>query len=300
MSASAEPLIVVTGASGEIGGRVAARLARAGARRRLVVRDESRAAALAVGDDAEVAVVPGGYANPDGLRGALAGATTLFLVSATESRDRVAQHLAAVDAARAAGVGRIVYLSFLAAAPHATFTFARDHFATEQHLRASGAAFTFLRPSLYLDLVPSWVGADGAIRGPAGEGRVAWVARDDVADVAAAVLGESGGVHDGRTYDLTGPRAVTLAETAAELSDLVGRPIAYVPETLEEARASRAPSGAEPWAIEGWISSYAAVATGEMDVVSDVVERVAGHLPHTLPGWLAAHPESWRALARAE
>jgi NAD(P)H dehydrogenase (quinone) len=300
MSATAEPLIVVTGASGELGGRVAARLARAGARQRLVVRDESRAPALGVGDDAEVAVVPGGYANPDGLRGALAGATTLFLVSARESRERVAHHLAAVDAARAAGVGRIVYLSFLAAAPHATFTFARDHFATEQHLRASGAAFTFLRPSLYLDLVPSWVGADGAIRGPAGEGRVAWVARDDVADVAAAVLTEPGGVHDGRTYDLTGPRALTLAETTAELSDLVERSISYVPETLEEARVSRAPSGAEPWEIEGWVSSYAAIATGEMEVVSDAVERVAGHLPHTLPEWLAAHPESWRALARGE
>lgn len=289
---SASPLIAVTGASGAIGSRVAARLAEAGARQRLIVRDESRAAGLVVADDAEVAVVPRGYANPDGLRGALKGVTTLFLVSATEARDRVAQQLAAVDAAIAAGVGRIVYLSFLAAAPHATFTFARDHFATEQHLRASGAAFTFLRPSLYLDLVPTWIGADDAIRGPAGSGRVAWVARDDVADVAAAVLSEAGGAHDGRTYDLTGPAAVTLGETAAVLSELAGRPIAYVPETLEEARGSRAPSGAEAWEIEGWVTSYAAIADGELGVVSDAVERVAGHPPRSLREWLAAHPEA--------
>lgn len=293
---SASPVIAVTGASGAVGGRVAARLAAAGAVQRLIVRSEQRAAELAVADDAEVAVVPGGYANPAGLRGALEGAGTLFLVSATEARDRVPQHLAAVDAARAAGVGRIVYLSFLAAAPHATFTFARDHFATEQHVRASGAAFTFLRPSLYLDLVPSWVGADGAIRGPAGEGRVAWVARDDLADVAAAVLTEPGGLHDGIAYDVTGPAAVTLDETAEVLSTLSGRPVSYVPETLEEARVSRAASGAEAWEIEGWVSSYAAIATGEMAVVSEAVERVAGHRPHSLQGWLAAHPESWRTL----
>lgn len=229
----------------------------------------------------------------------MAGAATLFLVSAVESRDRVAQQLAAVDAAVAAGVGRIVYLSFLAAAPHATFTFARDHFATEQHLRASGAAVTFLRPSLYLDLVPTWVGADGAIRGPAGEGRVAWVARDDVADVAAAVLTEPGGVHDGRVYDVTGPAAITLGETVAVLSEVTGRPVAYLPETLEEARASRAPSGAEAWEIEGWVTSYAAIATGEMAVVADTVERVAGHRPHGLRGWLARHPESWSTLTVA-
>lgn len=293
MSASSRPpLIAVTGASGAIGSRVAARLAEAGARQRLIVRDESRAAGLVVTDDAEVAVVPGGYANPDGLRGALEGAATLFLVSATEARDRVAQQLAAVDAAIAAGVGRIVYLSFLAAAPHAIFTFARDHFATEQHVRASGAAFAFLRPSLYLDLVPSWIGPGDAIRGPAGEGRVAWVARDDVADVAAAVLTEAGGAHDGRTYDVTGPAAVTLGETAAVLAELAGRPIAYVPETLAEARASRAPSGAEPWEVEGWVTSYAAIAGGEMALVSDVVERVAGHRPLDLRTWLANHPET--------
>lgn len=169
MTSAGDPF-AVTGASGELGGRVAALLARAGAPLRLVVRDASRVPVLpdAVGAT-DVAIVPGGYGDPL-LEGALDGARTLLLVSATESRDRVEQHVAAVDAARAARVERIVYLSFLAAAPDATFTFARDHFRTEQHVRASGAAFTFLRPSLYLDLVPSWIGRDDVIRGPAGEG----------------------------------------------------------------------------------------------------------------------------------
>lgn len=281
-----DPLIAVTGASGAIGGRVAVQLARQGATQRLLVRDAARAPDIG----AEVAVVPGGYGDEAGMRAALTGAQTLLLVSATEDRDRVTQHVAAVDAARAAGVERIVYLSFLAAAPAATFTFARDHFATERHVRASGAAFTFLRPSLYADLVPFWIGADDVIRGPAGDGRIAWVTRDDVAAAAAVVL-TSDGAHDGRTYDLTGPVAQTLAETAALLAERAGRPIAYAPETLEQARASRAGSGAQAWEIEGWVTSYAAIASGEMDVVSDAVERLVGRPSQSLEAWLGAHPD---------
>lgn len=202
--------IVVTGASGAIGSRVARLLSEAGAGARLVVRDRARAPELpAAGAGSTVVAVPGGYADRDAMAAACDGAGTLLLVSAKESADRVAEHLAAVDAARAAGVERIVYLSFLAAAPDATFTFARDHFATEQHLRASGAEWVFLRPSLYADLVPWWVGADDAIRGPAGDGRIAWVTRDDVAAVAAAVL-LAPARHVGRTYDLTGPRLMTV------------------------------------------------------------------------------------------
>lgn len=285
--AAQQPPIAVTGASGAVGGRVAVRLVRWGASARLIVRDATRAPRSSDGR-ADVAVVSGGYGDGEGMRRALDGVATLFLVSATESLDRVAQHLDAVDAARAAGVERIVYLSFMAAAPEATFTFARDHFRTEQHVRESGAAFTFLRPSLYLDLVPTWVGPGDVIRGPAGEGRVAWVARDDLADVAAAVL-LGGGAHDGRVYDVTGPEALTLSETAEQLSEAGSRTISYVPETLEEARASRAVSGAAAWEIEGWVSSYAAVATGEMDVVSDTVEKVAGHPPLSLRRWLREH-----------
>ncbi|HYM57650.1 MAG TPA: NmrA family NAD(P)-binding protein, partial [Solirubrobacteraceae bacterium] len=200
----------------------------------------------------------------------------------------------AVDAALAAGVRRIVYTSFLAAAPDATFTFARDHFHTEEHVRATGAAHTFLRSSLYLDYVPLFCGADGVIRGPAGEGRVAAVARDDIADVVTAVL--TGDGHDGRTYDVTGREALTMAEMAERLGRAAGRPVAYEAETLEQARASRAPSGAPAWEIEGWVTSYAAIATGEMDVVSDTVRRVAGHEPQTLSEWLRRNPESYAHL----
>ena len=287
-------MIGVTGATGAVGRRVASRLAEAGLAQRLVVRDPERAPRLP-----GVEVTQASYDDPSAMRSALSGVQTLFLVSAKEAFRRAKQHTVAVDAAVAAGVERIVYLSFLAAAPDATFTFARDHFHTEEHVRAAGVDHTFLRPSLYADLVPHWCGTDGVIRGPAGDGRVAWISRDDLADAAAAVLTAGDEEHHGRTYDVTGPEALTLAETAQALSIVTGRNVRYEKETLEEARASRSPSGAPDWEIEGWVTSYAAIATGEMDVVSTAVRDLTGHEPLSLPEYLRRHPESYRHLVSA-
>jgi NAD(P)H dehydrogenase (quinone) len=140
-------------------------------------------------------------------------------------------------------------------------------------------------------------GTDGVIRGPAGDGRVAAVARDDIADVAVAVLLNDG--HDGRTYDVTGPAAITLHQAAEELSLVTGRSIVYHAETLEEAYASRASYGAPGWEVEGWVTSYAAIATGEMNVVSDSVSRLTGHEPQTLSDYLRQYPESYQHLLTA-
>jgi NAD(P)H dehydrogenase (quinone) len=281
-------LFAITGATGSIGGGVAARIATAGLRQRLVVRDASRAPDLG----AEVAEAT--YGDGDAMRRALSGADTLLLVSGRESRDRAREHLTAVDAAVAAGVGRIVYLSFIGAAPDAVFTFARDHAATEERIRASGVDFTFLRDCMYAEYAPLMSGADGVIRGPAGDGSVAWVARDDIADVATAVLADGG--HAGSTYEVTGPEALTMAETADLLSRVVGREVRYVEETLDEARASRRPSGHPDWEIEGWVTSYAAVAAGDLERVTDTVERIAGHPPRSLEQVLREHPESYAHL----
>ena len=243
---------------------------------------------------AEVAEVPAGYADGEGMRRALEGVETLFLVSASEDPDRVSLHRSAIDAAAAAGVARVVYTSFVAAAPDTTFTFGRDHFHTEEHLKASGMAWTMLRDSIYLDYVPFFASAEGVIRGPAGDGRAAAVARDDVSEAAAAVLLDER--HAGAAYELTGPEAITLDEAAEILTRVTGREVTYVRETLEEARASRAPSGAPDWEIEGWVTSYAAIAEGDLDVVSGAVAELTGHAPMALPEFLERHPESWAHL----
>ena len=274
-------MIGVTGATGEIGRRVAARLAASGEPGRLLVRDASRAPRHEGFEVSEY----GGYDDPDGMRAALRGVSTLLLVSAREAADRVAQHKRAVDAARAAGVRRIVYLSVISAAPDATFTFARDHFHTEQHTQASGLEFTFSRQNLYMDLVPLLAGEDGVIRGPGGDGRLAPVLRDDVADALLAMLTEPG--HEGMTYELTGPESLTLTELAAAVSAAGDRVVTFHEETREEAYASRAAYDAPEWEVEGWISTYTAIAAGEFDVVTDHVARLTGREPVSVREFLA-------------
>jgi NAD(P)H dehydrogenase (quinone) len=286
--------IAVTGATGALGSRVAARLAARKVKQLLVVRDLARVPAIAGVEAVEMG--PRGYRDQTALTEALGGCQTLFLVSGREAAERVVEHAHAVRAAVDAGVERIVYTSFLGANPDATFTFAHDHFATEQLIRESGLASTFLRNSQYLDFVPLLVGDDGVIRGPAGEGRIAWVSRDDVADVAAAVLAEGGEEHDGKTYDLTGPEAHTLTWAAEQLSGATGREIRFANEGVQAAYASRAHLDAPDFEVDGWVTSYAAIATGELDVVSEAVPRIAGHRAQDLPGWLQANPQAWAQL----
>jgi NAD(P)H dehydrogenase (quinone) len=290
-------MIAVTGVTGTLGSRVLERLAGAGdVPLRLVVRDAGRAPAV---PGAEVVENPGGYADPAGFRAALDGVDTLYLVSAAEAEDRLQQHFDAVDAAVAAGVQRIVYTSFLGAKDDAVFTLVRQHAATEDRIRQSEVRATFLRHSMYADFVPFFATVEDAgavIAAPAGDGRVSFASRDDLADVAAAVLLDDSPAHDGHVLDVTGPEALSMAEAAAVLTEVTGRTVTYREQTVEEAWATRRPSGAPDWEIEGWVTSYLAIAAGEMAVVTDVVPRVTGHAARTVREHLLAHPEDWAAL----
>ncbi|HEY0126710.1 MAG TPA: NAD(P)H-binding protein [Blastococcus sp.] len=291
-------MIVLTGVTGALGGRVAERLSAATDEPlRLVVRDAARAPRL---PGAEVVENPGGYADAAGFRAALAGSDTLFLVSAAEAEDRLQQHLTAVGAAAAAGVRRIVYTSFVGAdRPDPTFTLVRHHAATEEAVRATGIRHTFLRHAMYADFVPFFAVREGdraVIAAPAGDGRTGFVSRDDLADVAVAVLVRDDDGLDGQALEVTGPEALTLAEAAAVLTAVTGIPATYRPQTTEEAWATRRPSGHPDWEIEGWVTSYLAMAAGELATVTDVVPRLTGHPARTVAEHLRAHPEDWAHL----
>jgi NAD(P)H dehydrogenase (quinone) len=260
-------LIGITGSTGRVGSRVARALADRGVRQRLLVRDLATAPSFAES-------VLSSYDEPAGL----AGVDTLFMVSAAEHPDRVGQHLRFLDAAAEAGVARIVYTSFLGAAPDASFTLARHHWATEEHLRGLGIPFVALRDSLYADFLPLMRGADGVIRGPAGEGRFAPVAIDDVAACAVSALLDPAvtGAHE-----LTGPTLMTMSSAAAVLS-AHGMPTRFEDETVEEAYASRASYGAPDWEVEGWVTSYLAIRDGSLDRVTDGVRQLSGREPKSL------------------
>lgn len=268
-------MIAITGSTGAVGGLVARAVADLSPR--LLVRDASRAPDL--GLDVRVAA----YDDPEAAVAALEGVDTLFMVSAAEARDRRAQHRSFIAAAARAGVSHLVYTSFSGAAADATFTLGRDHFDAEAAIAASAMTATVLRDNFYLDVLPSFADREGVLRGPAGEGRVAGVARADVADVAAAVLRDPG-AHAGATYTLTGPEALTLTQVAQRAGAALGRDLRFEDETIEQAYASRRAGypDVEDWQLDAWVSTYTAIADGSCAELSDDVRRVAGHEPRSL------------------
>jgi NAD(P)H dehydrogenase (quinone) len=275
------PELAVTGSTGYLGGMVARELAAAGTRQRLLVRDLGRAPEL----EGAVPLVFS-YADRARAAAALQGVKTLFMVSAAEAEDRLQQHYAFVDAAAEAGVEHIVYTSFFGAAPDATFTLARDHYATEVRIMASGMNYTFLRDNFYLDFLPLLADENGVIRGPAGNGVMAAVARADVARAAVTVLRDPA-LNPGRTYGLTGPEDISLDQAARLLSADTGRTVTFHNETLEEAYASRAPYGAPPWQVDAWVSTYTAIAAGELAGPTSAVHELTGREPLDLAQFLA-------------
>ncbi|AXK46391.1 SDR family oxidoreductase [Brachybacterium saurashtrense] len=275
--------IAVTGASGRIGGEVARLLhGIPGITLRLVGRSAARLPRL---EGAETALAS--FDDAEACREAFTGADAVLLVSAGEAADRLDQHRTAIAALAAAEVGHVVYTSFLGASVDAAFTLARDHAATEEMLRDAGPAWTALRDSFYADVLLDFAGDDRVIRGPGGTGRCAFVARRDVAEVAARILRDPA-PYAGRVLDLTGPVAVSLAEAALLMTRARGEEYEYVDETMAEARASRAPYGAPEWQVEAWISTYTAIRDGELDVVGDGVAEVLGRAPRTLEETVAA------------
>ncbi len=262
--------LAVTGSTGHVGGEVARLLSASGYEQTLFVRSPERAPRL---DGAGIA--QGSYSDRESAVTALRGHDILFMVSGAEAQDRVDQHRTFIDAAVEAGVRHIVYTSFLAAAEDSIFTLGRDHWATEQHIRQSGLDFTFLRDNLYLDFFPLLAGDDGAIRGPAADGRVAGVARADVARSAVVVLKDPT-AHAGKTYDLTGPEALSLEEAASIITRATGREVRYHPETVEEAYASRASYGAPQWQLDAWVSTYTAIASGQLARTTTAVQDLTG------------------------
>ncbi|MDQ2103426.1 SDR family oxidoreductase [Azospirillum isscasi] len=215
--------IAVTGATGQLGRLVIARLKETVPASGLVALARSPAKAADLG----VEVREADYGNPDALARALAGVDTLLLISSNEIGQRAAQHRNVIGAAKAAGVARIVYTSLLHA-DRSPLSLADEHRVTEEELKASGISFTILRNGWYTENHTGSVGAalaGGAFIGSAGDGRISSATRADYADAAVAVLTGTG--HEGKTYELAGDTAVTLGDLAAEISRQSGKDIPY-------------------------------------------------------------------------
>jgi NAD(P)H dehydrogenase (quinone) len=248
--------IAITGATGQLGRLVVSKLKQRVPAADVValVRSPEKAA------DLGVAAREADYDRPETLGPALAGVDTLLLISANEPGKRAAQHRHVIEAAKKAGVRRIVYTSLLHA-DTSSLSLAGEHLATESEIKASGIPFTILRNGWYTENYTGSIGgalAGGAFIGSAGEGKVSSATRDDFADAAVAAL--TGAGHDGKTYELAGDEAWTLGDLAAEISRQTGRTIPY--RNLPEAEYAAALKGfglpgALADAIAGWDTSAA-------------------------------------------
>jgi NAD(P)H dehydrogenase (quinone) len=217
--------LVITGASGQLGRR-AAEIVLAAVPAEDVILTTRTPAALASFAQRGAAVRYADFAEPQTLRAAFAGGTRVLLVSATDLAQRTAQHRAALDAAAAAGVRHVIYTSGLEPEPPNPAVVAPSHYATEQALMRSGLGWTVLRNSLYADYqLPEAERAlqAGVLVHNRGGGAVAYVAREDCAAAAAAVLLQDG--HDGAVYEITGSERWTADALAALYAELGGRPV---------------------------------------------------------------------------
>lgn len=269
-------MIVVTGASGHLGGLVARELAARGEPVRLVVRDAGRAPAQ---DGAEVAVAD--FGDPDSLARALGEGDRAFMVSMHDGPDaRIALHQSFVDAAVRAGVAHVVYVSCLGAGPDAIFSHGRSHGATEEMLRDSGLGWTSIRNGMYTDDILGWFDPDGVARETGGDGRMSFSYRPELAKAVAVTLTESG--HERKVYNVVTPPPVGLGELARIASEVTGRPYSYEPASHDEWDARWRALGRDGWQLDAGHTSYEALSGGEFDVESDDYELITGEKPLTV------------------
>jgi NAD(P)H dehydrogenase (quinone) len=286
--------LVITGASGQLGRR-AAEIVLAHAAPRDVLLTTRTPKALAAFAARGVDVRHADFADPRTLHAAFAGGERLLLVSATDIGQRTAQHRAAIDAAKIAGVRHIVYTSGLSPEPPNPAVVAPSHYATEQALARSGLDWTILRNSLYSDYQAPEAAqaiASGALVHNRGSGKVAYVAREDCAAVAAAVLTAAG--HAGACYDVTGPEACSAADLVALYGELGRRPI--VERRVSDADLIAAMVGAAAgdsadhlrYGAELVASFGRSIREGYMSACTDTVTKLVGRPPQSLRQVLAS------------
>jgi uncharacterized protein YbjT (DUF2867 family) len=270
--------VLVTGATGRVGSHVVRELLQRGASVRAFVRETVRAAEL-LGDGVELA--PGDFADAASVRRAVAGVDGVFLACANDGR-QVAYETGVVDAAAATGVRRIVKLSALGAEVGSPVAFWDWHGRIEAHLWASGVPAVVLRPTFNMtNLLGSaeQVRQAGSLFAPADGARVAMIDPRDVAATAAVALIQGG--HDGKTYALTGPEAITFERVAEELSAVAGQPIRFVAVPDEAAQHALTGSGMPEFVAQEIVRVFGILRRGDQDWTTDTVRTLIGRQPHS-------------------
>ena len=287
-------MILVTGATGKVGLELTRKLFDRGLPVRAFVRDRSRARAIALPG---IELVEGDFARPETFARALDGVDQLFLLMPS-SADVEQRQRNFVDAAKRARVKHIVKLSQFGANAAAAGRFQRYHAGVEHHILKSHIPHTFLRPNLFMQSLLNFrssIAQQGTFYAPAGTARVSVVDVRDVASAAAAALTNS--EHESKTYELTGPEALTHAEMASELSEALARTIKYVdvpPETMLQTLLDMRMS---QWQAAGVIEDYDHYRRGEAAAVSTAVRDLTQHQPTRFAQFVADYARQFLGKA---
>lgn len=278
--------VLVTGATGNVGPHVVAALRERGASVRAFVRDAGKARTT-LGDNVELAV--GDFEDASSLRRAMHGVDTVFLTSADGPR-KVEHERAVIDAAATQWVRRVVKLS----SPHveigSDLAFWDWHGQIERHLAEAGLPAVYLRANLFMSSFlasAEAVRATGNLFAPAGDAKIAMIDPYDVGAVAAVALTEDG--HEGKTYRLTGPEAITFEQVAEQLSAATGRVIGFVDIPPEDARSAMVASGMPGWLADGLVTLFGKLRDGACGEVNDTVQVLTGRRPRSFAEWAGAH-----------
>lgn len=282
--------LLVTGASGQLGRRVVELLLEKGEKAIVAAtRAPEKLADLAArGVDARKA----DFDDPASLATAFTGADRLLLISTDAVMvpgHRINQHRNAVKAAEDAGVKHVIYTSLMNPGPDSPVTLAPDHDATEKALEASTMGWTVLRENVYTEAALGVIKQaiqTGGLYSAAGDGKTAYITREDCAQCAAAVLASS---FDGRrTLDITGPEALSRADLAAIASEISGKTIPYVPLTAEVLAQNLTAAGLPQPVVDLIVSFDVGIAKGQFEVVTNTVEELTGRKPVGVADFVAA------------
>lgn len=270
--------ILVTGATGTIGSFLVDQLVAQKQELRVLTRSSESAREFS---SRGVRAFLGDFDEPETLLPALAGVEKLFLLSGASQR-QVELQGNMIDAACKAGVQRLIKLSASCASPNMPTPIKRWHYETEQQIIRSGIPYTFLRPNCFMQNTLKWASTirdKGIFYMPIEDAVVSQVDARDIAAVAAAVLSRSGDEHEGQTYEITGPEALSFEEVADHLSAAIGEKIRYVRVSFAESCGHMIESGMEEWLAAAVTQTYGLMKDGGAAHVTDVVARLTGREP---------------------
>jgi uncharacterized protein YbjT (DUF2867 family) len=284
-------MILLTGATGTSGRPIVDALLARAERVRVLARDPEKAATLLPD---EVEIVRGDLGDPQSLEAAMEGVDrALLLVASVENLPELDAKF--IDAADRVGVPHVVKFSAVDADPNSPMRFMRGHGESEAKLKASGLAWTMLRPTFFLQNLLGMAGMikrSGAIHLPTGDGRAPFVDTRDIAAVAAAALTERG--HEGKTYETTGPRAISVADIAKAISDVVGREVKHVDVPPDAAKQGLLHAGVPEWNADGINELNAAMKDGQLARVTNTVREIGKKEPVTLEQFVREHADAFK------